>query len=107
MWIEANKRILDALRVEGKSDDYLIQVLKYSLWNYKEAIQYILGIYKLNTYDSNENFIITLAGDEITETENSDLLIYLQSQTERLIEIWSHTGYKDDNHPSFLLSGLN
>jgi hypothetical protein len=103
MRIQVNEKIRNALMIEGTSDDYLRQVLRYGFWNYKEAINYLLGVFKLNPYDPQENTIITLSGEIITETTNSDLITYLQLETERLVEIWEHSGFDDDNPPAFYI----
>ncbi|MDG1097144.1 MAG: hypothetical protein P8N23_05960 [Methylophilaceae bacterium] len=103
MRIELNEKIRNALMIEGANDDYLRQVLRYGFWNYKEAINYLLGVFKLNPCNSQENTVITLSGETITETENSDLILYLQLETERLFEIWEHSGFDNDNPPAFYI----
>lgn len=103
MWIEGNESNRNALMGDGHNDDYLIHVLNHPKWHYKEAINYLLGVFKLNPSDSKENEIITLGGDEISETENSDLLSYLQSESERLHDIWTHGEHDDTNAPSFFI----
>lgn len=103
MRIELNEKIRNALMIEGANDDYLRQVLRYGFWNYKEAINYLLGVFKLNPCDSQENTVITLSGETITETENSDLILYLQLETEVLFEIWEHSGFDNDNPPAFYI----
>ena len=103
MRIELNEKIVNALKFEESNDEYLTQVLGYEHWDYREAIDYLLGIFELNPYDSQENTIITLCGETISETENSDLIIYLQLETERLVEIWEHAGFEDENPPAFYI----
>jgi hypothetical protein len=91
------------LPVEGNNDDYLIHVLNYQKWHYTEAINYLLGVFKLNQSSFQHNEIVTLGGNAISETENSDLLIYLQSESERLHDIWTHGEHDETNAPSFFI----
>ena len=103
MRIEVNEKIVNALKFEESNDEYLRQVLRYGFWNYKEAINYLLGVFKLNPYDSQENSIVTLSGEIISETEYSELIHYLQLETERLFEIWEHSDFDDENPPAFYI----
>ncbi|MDE0926625.1 MAG: hypothetical protein OR997_06105 [Methylophilaceae bacterium] len=100
MRIEVNEKIVNAIKFDKSNDEYLTQVLGYEHWDYREAINYLLGIFELNPYDSQENTITTLSGEIISETENSELIAYLQLETERLVEIWKHSSIEGKSPPA-------
>lgn len=107
MRISKNEKIENALNIKLNGDEYLSEILEYKLWHYGEAINYLLGVYKVSPYNSEnefENSILTLSGEHITETNNSDLLAYLEHETNRLHEIWKHNDLPDKQTPDFFIS---
>lgn len=93
MKIEISEKDKSLLAVDSSCDFYLKQILGYELWGFSEAVNYCLGIAKVNWFKSNEpeNVVMTLSGAVLTEAEYPDLFSYLQSETERLHEINEQT----------------
>lgn len=109
MRIIKNEKIENALNIVLNGDEYLAEILKYKLWHYGEAINYVLGVYKVAPYitdseSESENSILTLSGEHITESNNSDLMAYLLLETNRLHEIWKHSALAENQTPDFFIS---
>jgi hypothetical protein len=105
MKIVISEKDKSLLAVDSNCDFYLKQILGYEFWGLSEAINYCLGIAKINWYESNEseNVAMTLSGTELTEAEYPDLFSYLQLETERFHEIWAHSKFGDENSPEFFI----
>ena len=103
MRIEANEKVHDALVLDEDGEKYLLQILGYKFWTYQEAFNYLLGIKKINWFESEENTVLTLSNEVITETQNADLIFYLQFNSEELYEIWMHERFSNENSPEFYI----
>lgn len=97
--MEMNERVKSVLAVDSDSDSYLRQILKYKNWSFADALKFLLGYRDLNWFDSDENTLLTLTGQVVSESDCSELFAYLQIETSRLSEIFEHSGIEDNQQP--------
>lgn len=109
MRINIDKQNQLFLLVNDDNDTYLRQILNYKYWRFNEAISYMLGVSKVNWFESNdaENTIMTVSGNIVTESEAPDLINYIQYETERFHEIWSHSGLEEKLSPVDFIKWAN
>lgn len=93
------------LKVDDGCDFYLNQIIRYKVWDFHEAINFLLGVAKLNWCEAEfrENVVITISGKILTESEYPSLFVYLQFETDRLHEIWNHSGNDNNKTPQFFV----